>query len=263
MCADTDVMLFRRPATHTHPTTTRCGDGPHVWWTMNVDRHTTIDTEPRRTALLNQMMLRRWLLRISAGVLVVGAIAGVLMFNTPKTVWTSTENGVVFNEHQQSMTALAAGCGPEYAFKDPHAGTVVPSLLHGQQNRLQWRNIVPMDGPFWNTSIPVSHRVWSYTNVAVPAPESALNNEWHGAMVVYYDRALPASDVTVLDEWAAENQNLEAFVVPWTRATPIPAGRRVAISTWNATMTCYSVNPMVLTQWRDTHPAFLAPGYRH
>lgn len=170
-------------------------------------------------------------------------------------------------EYLQSNNALIAGCGPVFKFPDAVAGSgIVPRRNSlGITNRQAYPTTVPMMGKFWDEPLTAAKggRFVERDAKNKPVAENLLRNMWDGAMVIYYDAAVPEAAVEDLRVLAKADTGLDVYVAPWeaTSTASLPQGRDVAFVAWGATQTCHTYLAPALYDFREAAPADTAPGY--
>lgn len=222
------------------------------WWA-------TGSTQP----VLTPQQVRRYTLRgvISTALalaLVTAAGCWVLLGSAVQDV--TVEEGML--AHKQSNDALIGGCGRIYRFPDATAesGIVPRTNTAGEPNRIGYRTIVPIRGPFWSGG--VGKRTWTRDAARPPGAERLMRNMWDGDMVVYYNDDVTSDDVATLLALSRTRPALRLFVAPWDAQLrgPLPKGRTLAFATWNTSQSCHTLAVTALYDFREAAPVTDAPG---
>jgi hypothetical protein len=142
---------------------------------------------------------------------------------------------------------LAAGCTAVART------TPVPEGGKHRAGTIAYAEAPPNAGEHNPTTLRNTKRFYSREDVADSAThvEQAVHDLEHGVVVGWYDNALPAEQVAVLQ--AAANGAGPRFVaVPWTRSE-LPGGRHFALTSWGSTQRCRVVSAEVIAQFVDDH----------
>ncbi len=138
----------------------------------------------------------------------------------------------VRNDRQIPTSIVSASKTVDYASLTSKAGNALP----------------PTSGPRQSSLLPDTPAF--YAIAKAPRPERAVNNLYHGYVVVWYDKKLPAADVKALQ--SAAPQNSRTLVVPWTRST-FPGNQHVVFTAWDRTQRCTTASPKALTEFVGTY----------
>ncbi len=132
----------------------------------------------------------------------------------------------VRNDRQLTTSVVKAGTTVDYAGLSAKAGEALP----------------PTSGPRESNLLADTPAFFAVKSA--PHPERAVGNLYHGYVVVWYDKDLPAADVKTLQ--TAAGASTRTLFVPWTRSI-FPGGQHVVFTAWDRTQRCKTASAKALT----------------
>jgi hypothetical protein len=112
--------------------------------------------------------------------------------------------------------------------------------------------IPPSGGRHNPTSLGTTTRFYPLS--ADPQPERAVHDLEHGFIVGWYDKDLPADQVSKLQALAQDPSLTRFLAVGWTPGDGVlPAGKHFVLTSWGRTDRCSSVSADVVKQFVTSH----------
>jgi Protein of unknown function (DUF3105) len=134
----------------------------------------------------------------------------------------------VRNDRQIPTSVVKTGATVDYAGLTAKAGQALP----------------PTSGPRESNLLADTPAFFAVKSA--PHPERAVGNLYHGYIVVWYDKQLPAADVKTLQ--TASAASTRTLFVPWTRSV-FPGGQHVVFTAWDRTQRCRTAATKALTEF--------------
>jgi hypothetical protein len=163
-----------------------------------------------------------------------------------------------------SLTALAAGCGPQYQVtKSPsRVGTWPDVDANGDPLRPAHSTVVPVQGVMSTNPADAMGTTWLLdTAEPPPTPEQVLRSLWSGWMVAYVTADAPTGTDQALAAMSRRDPALKMLVVPWpTDRDRLPNRKTIALATWANVQECTAFSAEVVREFRAAHPSVDAPG---
>ncbi len=167
------------------------------------------------------------------------------------------------------VDATAAACQPVEAVPAATAGEHVgPGTSTPDRTTVEYEQVPAVSGPHYVS--PVTPAAPFYTADDRPAVEQLVHNLEHGYTIAWYSSALPAEQVTALEEASeamrreADTQNGKFIAAPWDEARgPLPGGTALSLAHWGAedgaVQHCGAVSGAVIADFVAAHPASDSP----
>lgn len=132
----------------------------------------------------------------------------------------------------------AAECGEEKT-----DSPIPPAGQHVEEGKRVDYPSAPPAGGTHTGAATVAIGTGFYARSSQPAPEHAVHSLEHGVIVGWYDKTLPADEITALQKVgaAAVDKNLRFIAVPWDRDN-FPDNKHFVLTSWGHTQRCGKVS---------------------
>lgn len=203
-------------------------------------RQRALAAERRRRQ--QQAERRRTAAAIVGGLVVGAALIGAVLVPG----WLHSRQRAATNKvgavSTPTAAALAAGCTG--IRNDPSLGR------KHETSRITYTESPPASGPHNPNPLPLTPQFYPVDNGVRLLVERAVHSLEHGFVIGWYDRSLPAAQVSALQSLAGRYNRFIA--VPWTRGT-FPNGQHFVLTAWQRTQRCTTVSPTVIQQFTSRY----------